>query len=79
MPETKSIMILVRDKTLYIHLGEILKQANLVIIDAKGITVFSDKVTNSYYKVITLDQPKGKYWVNIDSENMKVKKSFLLK
>ncbi|MCB2219840.1 MAG: T9SS type A sorting domain-containing protein [Bacteroidetes bacterium] len=79
MLNTKSVMIVVREKTVYIHLSEILKQGNLSIYDAQGNTIFKDKIANSYYEVITLDQPKGKYWVRIDSENLKMHKTFLLK
>lgn len=79
MSDTKSVMILVRDKTVHIHLGEILKQGNLVIDNARGEAVFSERIVNSYYEVIFLDQPNGKYWVRIDSDRLKIKKSFILK
>ncbi|MBE0655811.1 MAG: T9SS type A sorting domain-containing protein [Bacteroidales bacterium] len=79
MSETNSVMILVRDKTVYIQLGEILRNGNLSISDAHGKILMQVTILKSNFKVVDLNQPKGKYWVSIDSENMKVKKSFLLK
>ncbi len=74
-----SVMIVVKEKTLYIHMGEILKIGKLSISNNEGETVFQEKITNSHYEIITLDRPKGKYWINIDSEILKTKRSFILK
>jgi len=70
---------MVKEKTVYIHLGQILQIGKLNILNTFGETVFQEKITNSYYEIITLDQPKGKYWIAIDSENIKTKKSFHIK
>lgn len=74
-----SIMILVKEKTVYIQLDEILKKGDMKITNALGNTVFHDKIANSHYKVVGLDQPAGKYWITVDSEKIKTRKSFHLK
>ncbi|MCB0807507.1 MAG: hypothetical protein KDC05_17065 [Bacteroidales bacterium] len=79
MANTKSVMVLVRDKIVYIDLGEILKQGRLSIDDIKGNTVYKAEIADSHYEVIILDQPRGKYWVNITSDSLKTKKSFHIK
>lgn len=75
----ESIMILVKGKTVYVHLGEILKSGELFITNTLGNRVFQEEITNSHYKVIKLDQPQGRYQLVIDSEKLKTKKSFHLK
>ena len=56
-----SVMIVVKGKTVYIHLGEILKEGKLNIINTQGAIILKENITNSHYEVITLDQPEGKY------------------
>jgi hypothetical protein len=72
-------MILVKEKTVYIQLNEILKNGDLVITNITGNTVLHEKITSSHYEVIWLDQPAGKYWIKIDSERIKTSKSFHIK
>lgn len=74
-----SVMILVKEKTVYVHLEEILKNGELVITNTTGNAVFQEKIADSFYEVITLEQPEGKYWITIDSDKIKTKKSFHLK
>jgi hypothetical protein len=74
-----SFMLLVKEKTIYVHLDEILQNGKLVITNSLGNIVFREKITDSFYEVITLEQPEGKYWIKIDSDKMKIKKSFTLK
>lgn len=74
-----SVMILVKGKTVYINLGEILKSGTLQIMNSQGTTVFQEKITDSHYEVISVDEPEGKYWIVIESEQMNIRKSFHLK
>lgn len=73
-----SIVILVKEKTLYIHLGEMLKKAELTISDVLGAPIHTGQISQSNYEIITLDQPPGKYWLKIKSDKLKTKKSFHL-
>ena len=73
-----SFMLLVKEKTVYVHLYEILKNGKLVITNSLGNKVLRKKITDSFYEVITLEQPAGKYWIKIDSDEIKSKKSFHL-
>lgn len=79
MANTNSVMVLVRDKIVYIDLGEILKQGRISIDDVKGNTVYKAEIANSHYEVINLNQPTGKYWVSITSDSLNTKKSFHIK
>jgi hypothetical protein len=74
-----SFMLLVKEKTVYVHLDEILQNGKLVITNSLGNIVFREEITDSFYEVITLEQPEGKYWIKIDSDKIKIKKSFILK
>ena len=78
MANTKSVMVLVRDKIVYIDLGDILKQVRISIDDVKGKTLYKSEIANSHYEVINLNQPRGKYWVIITSDSLNTKKSFHL-
>ena len=79
MQSMNSVMILVKEKTVYVHLEEILKNGELTITNTIGKTVFQEKIADSHYEVITLNKPEGKYWIKIDSDKIKTKKSFHLK
>lgn len=72
----KSVMILVNNNIINIHFGEILKNGYLEITDAYGKTVFQKSLANTHYEVISLHQPEGKYWLSIDSEEIKTRRSF---
>ncbi len=73
------VMLTVKEKTVYVHIYEILKTGILVITNSYGNTVFYKKIANSHYVIISLEQPIGKYWIEIDSDKVKTKKSFHLK
>jgi hypothetical protein len=74
-----SVMLFVKEKTVYLHMEGILKKGDIVITNISGNIVFQEKLTNSHYEVISLDQPEGKYWISIETEKKKTKKSFHLK
>jgi hypothetical protein len=74
-----SVMILVKDKTVFIHFGEILNKGKLNIFDTLGHPVFNREFAKSNYEVISFEQPGGKYWLSIESDNLKTRKSFHLK
>ncbi|HPE57628.1 MAG TPA: hypothetical protein P5514_06530 [Bacteroidales bacterium] len=77
--QSNSVMVLVLNNTLYVNLGKIIKRGNLIIHDASGKTIFKEQIEETNYEVIKLDQPQGKYWITIDSENDLTKKTFHLK
>lgn len=72
-------MILVKGKVVYIQFDEILEQGILIITNKGGKKVFEEKIWRTNYKALNLDQPEGKYTLELDSEKLKVKKSFHLK
>ncbi|MBI9036672.1 MAG: hypothetical protein JEY97_00945 [Bacteroidales bacterium] len=74
-----SFILLVKQKTVYVHFDQILQSGKLVITNSRGNTVFREKLTDSFFEVITLEQPEGKYCIKIDSDKIKTKKSFNLK
>lgn len=74
-----SFLILVKEKTVYVHLDEILNSGKLIITNSTGNTVFEEDLLQSHYRIINLDQPEGKYWITIQSMKTKTKKSFHLK
>ncbi|MBN1338899.1 MAG: hypothetical protein JXA03_06225 [Bacteroidales bacterium] len=74
-----SIMILVKDKTVFVRFGEILDKGRLDITNALGHQVFNKDFTKSHYEIISLREPGGKYWLTVDSDGIRIKKSFHLK
>jgi len=74
-----SVMILVKNKTVFIRFGEILNNGRLNITNTLGRQVFNKEFTKSHYEIIPLHEPGGKYWLNVDSDSIKTKKSFHLK
>lgn len=74
-----SVLILVREKIVYIQFEEILEQGNLVITNILGDKVFEEKISDTNYKAITLDQPAGKYRLEIYTDTSNIKKTFHIK
>ncbi len=74
-----SILILTRKKTILVHFSELLKTGELRVLNSQGDKIFFKNVKNSILESFTLDQPEGKYWLIVNSDKMKIKKSFHLK
>ncbi len=70
------VMILVKEKVVYIHLCEYLEQGNVVITNKEGIKVFEEKICRTNFKALNIDLSEGKYTIEVDSEKLKVKKTF---
>ena len=74
------VLILTKSKTVFIHLDKIIDNGKLVITNREGNIIFKKSILFSFYEIIKLTgQQGGKYWLRIDSEKIKVKKSFQLK
>jgi len=74
-----SFLILVKEKTIYVHLEEVLSCGKLFITNTSGKSVFEENISKSDHLIINFNQPEGKYWITIQSQKTKTKKSFHIK
>jgi hypothetical protein len=66
----KSFLVVVIDKTLYIHFEEYLDNARITITNNNGEKIYENKINKSFYEIIKLDQPSGKYKLKVDSQQI---------
>ncbi|RLD61141.1 MAG: hypothetical protein DRJ05_03285 [Bacteroidetes bacterium] len=70
MKTKKTFLVVVIDKTLYIHFEECQKKASITISNTDGKKIHEYDFQNSFHEIIKLDHPRGKYRIKIESEQI---------
>ena len=74
-----AVLIISKNKTVYVHLDRIIKLGRLIISDSTNEIILEKQIIESNYESVILNQDAGRYFIQISSECINSRKTITIK